>query len=175
MITSWTTCSGESDVAELITGERGSGLMWTEVEDSDHLPVQVCITLCVVYLQVHRGDVGPDGLRELPAGLPVCHGSQKQAARHQMAAPVLHLHRQEVRRFHSPGRWGVESVPLNLVSMTTQVWFVLSRLKKDLKGLLVVHPAWYIRALITVVKPFIRSVAHTPVHLGYHNNREPES
>ncbi|XP_028280887.1 bcl-2/adenovirus E1B 19 kDa-interacting protein 2-like protein isoform X1 [Parambassis ranga] len=29
------------------------------------------------------------------------------------------------------------------------------RLKKDLKGLLVVHPAWYIRALITVVKPFI--------------------
>lgn len=32
----------------------------------------------------------------------------------------------------------------------------MSRLKKDLKGLLVVHPAWYIRALITVVKPFIR-------------------
>ncbi|XP_058502781.1 bcl-2/adenovirus E1B 19 kDa-interacting protein 2-like protein isoform X2 [Solea solea] len=29
------------------------------------------------------------------------------------------------------------------------------RLKKDLKALLVVHPAWYIRALITVVKPFI--------------------
>ncbi|XP_029360192.1 bcl-2/adenovirus E1B 19 kDa-interacting protein 2-like protein isoform X1 [Echeneis naucrates] len=29
------------------------------------------------------------------------------------------------------------------------------RLKKDLKGLLVVHPAWYIRAVITVVKPFI--------------------
>ncbi|XP_008296561.1 bcl-2/adenovirus E1B 19 kDa-interacting protein 2-like protein isoform X2 [Stegastes partitus] len=29
------------------------------------------------------------------------------------------------------------------------------RLKKDLKGLLVVHPAWYIKALITVVKPFI--------------------
>ncbi|XP_038568355.1 bcl-2/adenovirus E1B 19 kDa-interacting protein 2-like protein isoform X1 [Micropterus salmoides] len=29
------------------------------------------------------------------------------------------------------------------------------RLKKDLRGLLVVHPAWYIRALITVVKPFI--------------------
>ncbi|KAK5873413.1 hypothetical protein PBY51_018456 [Eleginops maclovinus] len=29
------------------------------------------------------------------------------------------------------------------------------RLKKDLKGLLVVHPAWYIRALLTVVKPFI--------------------
>lgn len=29
------------------------------------------------------------------------------------------------------------------------------RLKKDLKGLLVVHPAWYVRALITVVKPFI--------------------
>ncbi|XP_060905439.1 bcl-2/adenovirus E1B 19 kDa-interacting protein 2-like protein [Labrus mixtus] len=29
------------------------------------------------------------------------------------------------------------------------------RLKKDLKGLLVVHPAWYIKALITLVKPFI--------------------
>ncbi|XP_037641617.1 bcl-2/adenovirus E1B 19 kDa-interacting protein 2-like protein isoform X1 [Sebastes umbrosus] len=29
------------------------------------------------------------------------------------------------------------------------------RLKKDLKGLLFVHPAWYIRALLTVVKPFI--------------------
>ncbi|XP_063054769.1 bcl-2/adenovirus E1B 19 kDa-interacting protein 2-like protein isoform X2 [Engraulis encrasicolus] len=29
------------------------------------------------------------------------------------------------------------------------------RLRKDLKGLLVVHPAWYIKALITLVKPFI--------------------
>ncbi|XP_031167074.1 bcl-2/adenovirus E1B 19 kDa-interacting protein 2-like protein [Sander lucioperca] len=29
------------------------------------------------------------------------------------------------------------------------------RLKKDLKGLLVVHPAWYIKALLTLVKPFI--------------------
>ncbi|XP_029959100.1 bcl-2/adenovirus E1B 19 kDa-interacting protein 2-like protein isoform X1 [Salarias fasciatus] len=29
------------------------------------------------------------------------------------------------------------------------------RLKKDLKGLLVVHPAWYIRAMLTLVKPFI--------------------
>ncbi|XP_013884010.1 bcl-2/adenovirus E1B 19 kDa-interacting protein 2-like protein isoform X2 [Austrofundulus limnaeus] len=29
------------------------------------------------------------------------------------------------------------------------------RLKKDLKGLLVVHPAWYIKAVITIVKPFI--------------------
>ncbi|XP_034029618.1 bcl-2/adenovirus E1B 19 kDa-interacting protein 2-like protein isoform X2 [Thalassophryne amazonica] len=29
------------------------------------------------------------------------------------------------------------------------------RLKKDLKGLLIVHPAWYIKALITLVKPFI--------------------
>ncbi|XP_015246755.1 PREDICTED: bcl-2/adenovirus E1B 19 kDa-interacting protein 2-like protein isoform X1 [Cyprinodon variegatus] len=29
------------------------------------------------------------------------------------------------------------------------------RLKKDLKGLLVVHPAWYIKAMITLVKPFI--------------------
>lgn len=33
---------------------------------------------------------------------------------------------------------------------------MMPRLKKDLKGLLVVHPAWYIQALITVVKPFIR-------------------
>uniref|UniRef100_A0A667YZS7 BCL2 interacting protein like n=1 Tax=Myripristis murdjan TaxID=586833 RepID=A0A667YZS7_9TELE len=29
------------------------------------------------------------------------------------------------------------------------------RLKKDLKGLLVVHPAWYIKMILTVVKPFI--------------------
>ncbi|XP_028834601.1 bcl-2/adenovirus E1B 19 kDa-interacting protein 2-like protein isoform X2 [Denticeps clupeoides] len=29
------------------------------------------------------------------------------------------------------------------------------RLKKDLKGLFVVHPAWYVKALITLVKPFI--------------------
>ncbi|TNN02037.1 bcl-2/adenovirus E1B 19 kDa-interacting protein 2-like protein [Takifugu flavidus] len=29
------------------------------------------------------------------------------------------------------------------------------RLKKDLKGMLVVHPAWYIKALLTLVKPFI--------------------
>ncbi|XP_075994987.1 bcl-2/adenovirus E1B 19 kDa-interacting protein 2-like protein [Genypterus blacodes] len=29
------------------------------------------------------------------------------------------------------------------------------RLKKELRGLLVVHPAWYIKALITVIKPFI--------------------
>ncbi|XP_026173421.1 bcl-2/adenovirus E1B 19 kDa-interacting protein 2-like protein [Mastacembelus armatus] len=29
------------------------------------------------------------------------------------------------------------------------------RLKKDLKGLLVVHPAWYIKAVLTLVKPFI--------------------
>lgn len=53
---------------------------------------------------------------------------------------------------------------LHLVSMTTEVLFTspvcLSRLKKDLKGLLFVHPAWYIRALLTVVKPFIRSATH---------------
>lgn len=29
------------------------------------------------------------------------------------------------------------------------------RLRKDLKGLFVVHPAWYVRAVITVIKPFI--------------------
>ncbi|XP_054638424.1 bcl-2/adenovirus E1B 19 kDa-interacting protein 2-like protein isoform X2 [Dunckerocampus dactyliophorus] len=29
------------------------------------------------------------------------------------------------------------------------------RLKKDLKGLLVVHPSWYVKVLLTVVKPFI--------------------
>lgn len=47
--------------------------------------------------------------------------------------------------------------------MATEVLLVspLFRLKKDLKGLLVVHPAWYIKALITVVKPFIRSATHT--------------
>uniref|UniRef100_A0A3B4UM31 BCL2 interacting protein like n=1 Tax=Seriola dumerili TaxID=41447 RepID=A0A3B4UM31_SERDU len=36
-----------------------------------------------------------------------------------------------------------------------QCYTSIDRLKKDLKGLLVVHPAWYIKALITVVKPFI--------------------
>ncbi|KAM9851933.1 bcl-2/adenovirus E1B 19 kDa-interacting protein 2-like protein isoform 2-T2 [Aulostomus maculatus] len=30
------------------------------------------------------------------------------------------------------------------------------RLKKDLKGLFVIHPAWYIKAVITLIKPFIR-------------------
>ena len=39
-------------------------------------------------------------------------------------------------------------------------YYPVFRLKKDLKGLLVVHPAWYIKALITVVKPFIRSATH---------------
>ncbi|KAI1886018.1 hypothetical protein AGOR_G00209720 [Albula goreensis] len=29
------------------------------------------------------------------------------------------------------------------------------RLRKDLKGLFVVHPTWYIKALITIIKPFI--------------------
>ncbi|MBN3300016.1 BNIP2 protein, partial [Amia calva] len=29
------------------------------------------------------------------------------------------------------------------------------RLRKNLKGLLVVHPSWYIKALITIIKPFI--------------------
>uniref|UniRef100_A0A3Q3AJD4 BCL2 interacting protein like n=1 Tax=Kryptolebias marmoratus TaxID=37003 RepID=A0A3Q3AJD4_KRYMA len=41
------------------------------------------------------------------------------------------------------------------------------RLKKDLKGLLVVHPAWYIKALITLIKPFIRSAAHTQPFLHW--------
>uniref|UniRef100_A0A672FHN2 CRAL-TRIO domain-containing protein n=1 Tax=Salarias fasciatus TaxID=181472 RepID=A0A672FHN2_SALFA len=36
---------------------------------------------------------------------------------------------------------------------TTIAW----RLRKNLKGLLVVHPSWFIRALITVIKPFISS------------------
>lgn len=56
-----------------------------------HTPLSLC-----AHLQVHRGDAGPDGLRKLPAGLPVRHGSQKQDALHQMAPPVLHVHRQEV-------------------------------------------------------------------------------
>ncbi|KAM8826717.1 bcl-2/adenovirus E1B 19 kDa-interacting protein 2-like protein isoform 3-T3 [Synchiropus picturatus] len=38
------------------------------------------------------------------------------------------------------------------------------RLKKDLKGLLVVHPAWYIRALITMVKPFISDKFSRKIH-----------
>ncbi|XP_054477955.1 bcl-2/adenovirus E1B 19 kDa-interacting protein 2-like protein isoform X2 [Anoplopoma fimbria] len=37
------------------------------------------------------------------------------------------------------------------------------RLKKDLKGLLVVHPAWYIKALLTVVKPFISEKFSTKI------------
>ncbi|XP_056154446.1 BCL2/adenovirus E1B 19 kDa protein-interacting protein 2-like [Lampris incognitus] len=31
------------------------------------------------------------------------------------------------------------------------------RLRKNLKGLYVVHPTWYIKALITIIKPFISS------------------
>lgn len=63
----------------------------------------------LLYLQVHSGDVRPDGLWELPAGLHVFHGSQKQAPDHQVAPPVLRLYRQEVRRVHLPGQsCGVE-------------------------------------------------------------------
>lgn len=72
-----------------------------------------------------------------------------------MAPPVLHLHRQEVRWFHSPR--AVTQCPPDSGHLLCAV---LLRLKKDLKGLLVVHPAWYIKALITVVKPFIRSAPH---------------
>lgn len=46
--------------------------------------------------------------------------------------------------------------PRAAVLTQTRNAVMMSRLKKDLKGLLVVHPAWYVRALITVVKPFIR-------------------
>ncbi|KAF0022372.1 hypothetical protein F2P81_025369 [Scophthalmus maximus] len=46
-------------------------------------------------------------------------------------------------------------LPENTVQDYEYVMDNLFRLKKDLKGLLVVHPAWYIKALITVVKPFI--------------------
>lgn len=54
-------------------------------------------------------------------------------------------------------------VHVHPVSMATWVKPVSfpCRLKKDLKGLLVAHPAWYIKALLTLVKPFIRSAAHT--------------
>lgn len=31
------------------------------------------------------------------------------------------------------------------------------RLRKNLKGLYIVHPTWYIKALITIIKPFISS------------------
>ncbi|XP_034409909.1 bcl-2/adenovirus E1B 19 kDa-interacting protein 2-like protein isoform X2 [Cyclopterus lumpus] len=37
------------------------------------------------------------------------------------------------------------------------------RLKKDLKGLLVVHPAWSIKALLTVIKPFISEKFSTKI------------
>uniref|UniRef100_A0A3P9HZQ4 BCL2 interacting protein like n=1 Tax=Oryzias latipes TaxID=8090 RepID=A0A3P9HZQ4_ORYLA len=46
-------------------------------------------------------------------------------------------------------------LPENTVEDYAYVMENLFRLKKDLKGLLVVHPAWYIKALVTLVKPFI--------------------
>lgn len=47
-------------------------------------------------VQVHRGHVGPDGVRELCLGVPVRYGSQEQDASPQVATPVLHLHRKKV-------------------------------------------------------------------------------
>lgn len=32
------------------------------------------------------------------------------------------------------------------------------RLRKNLKSLIIVHPSWFIRTLLTITKPFIRSV-----------------
>lgn len=44
-----------------------------------------------------------------------------------------------------------------LFRVRSYIYFLfLCRLRKDLKGLFVVHPAWYVRAVITVIKPFIR-------------------
>ena len=119
--------------------------------------------------QVHCGDVGPDGLRELPACVPVCDGAKKQTSLHQVASSVLHIHWQKVRWFHSAGHlcWA-ELFCFKTVTEEKKRGFhgnrcvtCVSRLKKDLKGLLVVHPAWYMKAMITVVKPFIRWDAHS--------------
>lgn len=63
---------------------------------SSHVLTAACGRGLCTWLQVHCGDSGPDGLGELPAGLPVCHGPQKQAACYPVAPPVLHVHRQEV-------------------------------------------------------------------------------
>jgi len=47
--------------------------------------------------------------------------------------------------------------------MFAESWFFIRlfvcRLRKNLKGFYVVHPTWYIKALITIIKPFIRSAA----------------
>lgn len=63
-----------------------------------------------------------------------------------------------------------ENLPLmDLISLPLTLWLRLPiRLKKDLKGLLVVHPAWYIKALLTLVKPFIRSASNTHPHARTH-------
>ncbi|XP_053743530.1 bcl-2/adenovirus E1B 19 kDa-interacting protein 2-like protein isoform X2 [Synchiropus splendidus] len=55
-------------------------------------------------------------------------------------------------------------LPENTVEDYDYVMDNLFRLKKDLKGLLVVHPAWYIRALITMVKPFISDKFSRKIH-----------
>lgn len=65
-----------------------------------------------------------------------------------------------------------ENLPLmDLISLPLTLWLRLPiRLKKDLKGLLVVHPAWYIKALLTLVKPFIRSASNTHTHSPAHTH-----
>lgn len=78
--------------------------------------------ICLRPLQVHRGNAGPDGVRELPAGLPVCHVSQKQTARHQVAPPVLHIYRQEVRSFRSPGAASVIVLNRSVMSHNVSSW-----------------------------------------------------
>uniref|UniRef100_A0A8C9R5T7 CRAL-TRIO domain-containing protein n=1 Tax=Scleropages formosus TaxID=113540 RepID=A0A8C9R5T7_SCLFO len=45
------------------------------------------------------------------------------------------------------------------------------RLRKNLKGLFVVHPIWYIKALITIIKPFVSVKFSRKLHL-VHSLRE---
>ncbi|CAG11650.1 unnamed protein product, partial [Tetraodon nigroviridis] len=56
-------------------------------------------------------------------------------------------------------------LPENSLENYQYVMDNLFRLRKNLKGFYVVHPTWYIKALITIIKPFIRSAplqSHTP-------------
>uniref|UniRef100_H3DLC1 CRAL-TRIO domain-containing protein n=1 Tax=Tetraodon nigroviridis TaxID=99883 RepID=H3DLC1_TETNG len=48
-------------------------------------------------------------------------------------------------------------LPENSLENYQYVMDNLFRLRKNLKGFYVVHPTWYIKALITIIKPFISS------------------
>lgn len=78
--------------------EHGGGLRLCHGEPVQVRCVRCSLSAChgvlpsTCLLQVHRWDFGPDGFRELHAGLPVQPGSQKQTTYHQVAPSVLHLH-----------------------------------------------------------------------------------